>query len=91
MNIGDIEKLADLARIKLNKEEAEAMLSDMEGILDYVKVIESVEVEDIKPNYTVYNAWREDVPRVEESFSHDLVVDQFPDKQEGFLKVKKIL
>ncbi len=90
MNIADIQKLADLARIKLSEDEAQSMLSDMEGILDYVKVIEGVEVEDITPDYTVHNAWREDVP-IEREHSHDLIVDQFPDKQNGFLKVKKIL
>ncbi len=90
MNIGDIEKLADLARIKLNKEEAEAMLSDMQGILEYVKVIEGVEVEDIQSNYSVHNAWREDV-LVEREFSKDSIIQQFPDKQDKFLKVKKIL
>ena len=90
MNIGDIQRLADLARIKLSQDEAQSMLSDMQGILDYVKVIEGVEVEDIIPDYTVHNAWREDVP-IEREYSHDLIVDQFPDKQNGFLKVKKIL
>ncbi len=103
MDIKDVEKLADLARIELTDLEKESMLRDMKGILEYVKVIEGVEVparsafsiadaggEDITPDYTVHNAWREDeiMPR---DFSYDLVVDQFPNKQDGFLKVKKIL
>lgn len=90
MDIKDVEKLAELARIELSNEEKESMLSDMKGILEYVKVIESVEVEDIKPDYVSYNVWREDT-LVEREFSRELILEQFPDKQENFLKVKKIL
>ena len=90
MDIKDVENLAELARLELSVEEKEAMLKDMGGILDYVKQIEGVEVGDISPEYNIKNVWREDeiVPR---EFSHELIVEQFPDAQDGFLKVKKIL
>lgn len=96
MTIKDVSKLAELARIELSEAEKESVLSDMKGILEYVKIIESVEVEDIKPEHRLYNVWREDmsVKEVEVSnkdFSHKLLVDQFPGAQDGFLKVKKIL
>ena len=90
MEIKDVENLAGLARLELSMEEKKAMLKDMGGILDYVKQIEGVEVGDISPEYNIKNVWREDeiVPR---EFSHELIVEQFPDAQDGFLKVKKIL
>ena len=90
MEIKDVENLAELARLELSMEEKKAMLKDMGGILDYVKQIEGVEVGDISPEYNIKNVWREDeiVPR---EFSHELIVEQFPDAQDGFLKVKKIL
>ena len=90
MNIKDVENLAELARLKLSMEEKEAMLKDMGGILDYVKQVEEVKIPEIKTNYSLYNAWREDeiIPR---EFSHELIVEQFPDEQDKFLKVKKIL
>lgn len=90
MNIKDVEALAELAKLEMSNEEKEAIVKDMDGILAYVNVIEKVEVEDIKPSQDVYNVWREDniVPR---EFSKELIVEQFPDKQDGFLKVKKIL
>ncbi len=90
MNIDDIEKLEELSRMKLTPQERESMLSDMKGIIDYVKVIEGVEVEEIESEYVTYNVWRNDEP-IKRDFSHDRIVDQFPDKQDGFLKVKKIL
>jgi len=92
MNIKDVEDLAILSRLDLTTEEKEQLLQNTEGILNYVKVIEGVEVPDIEVEYEQKNVWREDVLRVgEPDFSHDLIVSQFPDSQDGFLKVKKIL
>lgn len=90
MNIKDVEALAELAKLDMSMDEKEAMLKDMGGILEYVKVIEGVEVENKKQVYDVYNVWREDeiIPR---EFSKEIIAEEFPDSQDGFLKVKKIL
>lgn len=95
MDIKDVENLAELARIKLSDEEKRDLLKDMQGILEYVKQIErpgaDVEAVPTAPNeFTMHNIWREDImePR---DFSKELITEQFPDKQDGFLKVKKIL
>ena len=90
MEIKDVENLAELARLELSREEKEAMLKDIQGILEYVKQVEEVKIPETKVNYTLYNSWREDeiIPR---EFSHELIVEQFPNKQDRFLKVKKIL
>lgn len=93
MDIKDVENLAELARIQLGEEEKKDLLKDMQGILEYVKQIEQVKI-DVQPsglnieNNT--NVWREDTiePR---KFSRESIIEQFPDKQDGFLKVKKIL
>lgn len=90
MNIKDVENLAELARMEVSQEEKEAILKDMGGILDYVKQIESVELEDIELEHSTYNAWREDAP-TERDFSLESIKEQFPDRQGDFLKVKKIL
>ena len=103
MDIKDIEKLADLAKIELTDTEKQGLLKDLDSILGYVKQIESVEVEDLKLEYPNRNIWREDLPRQRRgedesipamdgaSFSRDLIIGQFPDSQDGFVKVKKIL
>ena len=90
MDIKDVENLAELARLELSHEEKEAMLKDMDNILEYVKQVEELKIQDTKENYSLYNVWREDeiVPR---EFSEELIVEQFPDSKNGFLKVKKIL
>ena len=90
MNIQDVENLAELARIELTEEEKGALLKDFDSILAYVKTIEQVKLAEIATEYDVKNVWREDKPETRE-FSRELIVGQFPDSQDGFLKVKKIL
>ena len=90
MEIKDMENLAELAKIELSSIEKKTLLKDLEEILGYVKQIKSVKVDDIPPEYNLKNIWREDEfkPSV---FSKELIIKQFPDSQDGFLKVKKIL
>lgn len=90
MDIKDVENLARLARIELTEDEKGEILRDMKGIIEYVKVIEEVEVENVDKDPDLYNVWRQDVPESRD-FSRDIIVDQFPSKKDGFLKVKKIL
>ena len=90
MEIKDIEKLAELAKIELTQDEKECLLSDMEGILDYVKQIQGVEVPDMEVEYKNRNIWREDILE-EREFSGELIREQFPYSQDGFVKVKKIM
>lgn len=90
MDIKDVENLANLARIEFQEDEKKGILSDMKDILEYVRQIEEVKIKDTEPEYKVYNVWREDT-MIPKEFSSELIIKQFPDSQEGFLKVKKIL
>jgi len=92
MEIKDVENLAELAKIDLTTEEKKQILKDMESILEYVKVIESVEAPTIVgvPTGVGINVWREDKIEPRE-FSKESIIKQFPDSQDNFLKVKKIL
>ena len=94
MNIKDVERLAELARIELVEAEKQELLSDMESILGYVKQIEEAKV-NVQPSglngdYSAFNVWREDKIEPRE-FSRELIISQFPDSKDGFLKVKRIL
>jgi len=90
MDIKDVENLAELAKIELTDKEKENLLKDMEEILGYVKQVQEVETKDVEPSYLNKNVWREDLP-ASSVFSKDLIIDQFPDSKDGFVKVKKIL
>ncbi len=90
MEIKDIENLAELAKLNLKEEEKTKILKDLGAILGYVKQVEDVEVEDYKDSIFLNNNFREDevLNKYEEK---DLIINQFPDKYENFVKVKKIL
>ncbi len=90
MQIQDVENLAELAKLELSNEEKQSFLKDMEEILGYIKQIEAVDVSEVEAEFKIYNVWREDA-KEEREFSRDLILGQFPDSQDGFLKVKKIL
>lgn len=95
MQIKDVEDLAELAKIDLTDEEKAAYLKDMGGILEYVKIIESVDLPSrdealSEMSFTPHNVWRKD-EEISPDFSRELIIGQFPDSQDGFLKVKKIL
>jgi aspartyl-tRNA(Asn)/glutamyl-tRNA(Gln) amidotransferase subunit C len=90
MDIKDVENLANLARIDLPEAEKAQLLKDMDSILAYVKQVEELDIKDISTHDVVRNIWREDEPR-DRDFSRDIIIKQFPDSQDGFLKVKKIL
>ncbi|MFA6301314.1 MAG: Asp-tRNA(Asn)/Glu-tRNA(Gln) amidotransferase subunit GatC [Candidatus Paceibacterota bacterium] len=90
MNIKDVENLAELARIELSLEEKTALLKDIGGILEYVDQIKEAKIGEVEPARNLRNIWRED--KIEErDFSKELIKEQFPDAQDDFLKVKKIL
>lgn len=90
MEIKDIENLSELAKLDLNDIEKESLQKDLDGILDYVKQIEEVKVDEEEIQYPLKNIWREDEEN-KKDFSKEQILSQFPDSQDGFIKVKKIL
>lgn len=90
ISIKDVEKLAELARIELTDEEKQALVGDMESILNYIKMIESVDLDEVKVERKQRNVWREDVAD-SDKYDEGRIVKQFPESKDNYLKVKKIL
>lgn len=90
----DVRKLAELSRLSLTDEEVEKMRGEIESILAYVDTIQKVALPDgvtPSPHLDIQNVMREDVaPHEGGAFTKD-VVAQFPDSENDYLKVKKIL
>ncbi|MFH1188805.1 MAG: Asp-tRNA(Asn)/Glu-tRNA(Gln) amidotransferase subunit GatC [bacterium] len=87
----DINHIAHLARIKLTDNEREKFSEDLEGILNYVSELQEVDVSQILPmtgGTDVVNAFRH-FDEISDFASQEIVA-QFPEKEEGFLKVPKI-
>ncbi len=93
LEIKDIEKLAKLARIKLDEEEKARLLKEIDPILSYVAQIQEVSSrgDDTKKAGTVRNVMREDVVLNKTGQFTDVLIADMPESKDGFLKVKKIL
>lgn len=93
----EITKLADLARIEIPEKEVESLALEMDSILDYVKTIQDFHSDDtqqkdeVNERLEVINIMREDENPSESGNYTDDVLREFPNKQNGYLKVKKIL
>jgi aspartyl-tRNA(Asn)/glutamyl-tRNA(Gln) amidotransferase subunit C len=90
MDLKDVDNLAELARIQLSDKEKNSLLKDMQDILGYIQMIQSAKLEDSSEEHTLINVFREDILATRE-FSPELILEQFPDTKDNFLKVKKIL
>lgn len=93
----EITKLADLARIEVPEKEVDSLAEEMGSILDYVKTIqdfhpdETDSKKEVKEGLGVINIMREDQNPSESGVFTDDVLREFPNKENGYLKVKKIL
>ena len=87
-----VEKVAQLARLKLDKNEVQNHAKQLEKILDYIKQLETINTDNI-PCTTraieVINVLRKDEQKNYED-SQELL-DLAPSREENFFKVPKII
>ncbi|MBK6291929.1 MAG: Asp-tRNA(Asn)/Glu-tRNA(Gln) amidotransferase subunit GatC [Ignavibacteria bacterium] len=92
MNVSDIHRIAELARLRFTDAEAEAFAEQFSSIVDYVGAINSVDMSGVEPltsvNNTV-NVLREDI--VGECLTTEEALRNAPRKNEAFIKVPKVL
>jgi len=93
LEIKDIEKLATLARIKLTDEEKRSFLKEIDPILDYVAQIKEVsgKISNTKKAREHRNITRPDENESSVGFHTEVLVAEMPEKENNYLKVKKIL
>ncbi len=98
MNLEDVKKLADLARIDMSEEEMQGIAKDFDAILAYVGQVQEVSklknIENLHQNpdnYFLQNVMREDVVSNKRGEYTDKILANAPDIQDGYLKVKQIL
>lgn len=98
MKLEDIKKLADLARVDMSDEEMTRIAKDFDPILAYVgQVQEALKLKDNKEDdknpedYFLHNVMREDVVTNERGQYTEKILDDAPDTENGYIKVKQIL
>ena len=93
MNAEEVLKLAKLARIEVSDEEAESLSHEFDAILNYVgevKKITNVELRT-KNEYPSRNTLRPDTNPHESGIYTEAILENAPDREGNYLKVKKIL
>ena len=92
----EIKKLAELARIHLTESEEKKLAADLQNILGYVDKLKEVDVSNV-PEMThaveEKNVFRNDEATVRHRVSDSgevLLAGQFPESENGYLKVKGI-
>ncbi len=88
----DIEKLAELSRMKIDEKERDSLLKDIDPILEYVSQLN--EAVEGSPSFVLpehRGIMREDGEPHESGVWTKEILEQAPDKDGDLIKVKKIL
>ena len=98
MQLVDVKKLADLARIDMSDEEMQEIAKSFDSILAYVGQVQEVSklhnvesLHDNPDNYFLQNVMRDDIVTNEREKYTEKILADAPDVLNGFLKVKQIL
>ncbi len=91
MEIKDIDKLAELARLDIPESEKESVLKDLGSILKYIDQINEVSVPESREIPAHRNIMREDIVDEKNATYTNVILKEAPKTEGGFLKVKKIL
>jgi aspartyl-tRNA(Asn)/glutamyl-tRNA(Gln) amidotransferase subunit C len=89
----EIEKLAELARIKIDDSEKAGLTKEIDSILSYVDQIKRATVDmDFKPTPgAVHNIYREDEVKGCTEEERQRLLDEAPNMVGEFIAVKKII
>jgi aspartyl-tRNA(Asn)/glutamyl-tRNA(Gln) amidotransferase subunit C len=91
LTMDEVRKVALLARLRLSDEELERMQQQLSSILDYMQVLQEVDVTDVAPTAQVtdvVNVMRPD--EVRPSLPVDEALSGAPAAENGFFKVKPV-
>lgn len=93
ITVAEIEKLAQLARIKLETAEKQSLTKEIDSILAYVDQIKkaTVDVDYTPVPGVIHNVFRPDVARTVTPEDRERLLDEAPDREGEFVAVKKII
>jgi aspartyl-tRNA(Asn)/glutamyl-tRNA(Gln) amidotransferase subunit C len=89
----DVLKLAALSKLKLADEEIEQLRDELSEIIDYVNVLEKVDVTGLDPTYQVSglkNVYRRDETK-DYGYNTEELLKNAPAIQDNQFKVKRVL
>ncbi|HET9721919.1 MAG TPA: Asp-tRNA(Asn)/Glu-tRNA(Gln) amidotransferase subunit GatC [Candidatus Saccharimonadales bacterium] len=89
----DVLKLAALCKLKLTDEEVERLRGELSEIIDYVELLNKVDVSGLEPTYQVTglkNVMRVDEPK-DYGYKVTEILKNAPAIENGQFKVKRVL
>ena len=93
INKKTLEYLAELGRIDLDERSEDKLLRDLQSILEYFDELKEVDTENIEPmagGTAQKNIFRDDENGENGKTKNENLVGQFPEKQNGYLKVPPV-
>ena len=89
----DVEKIAQLAKLKFTDEEKEKLRGEMNKVLDYIDTLNEIpdldKIEPLENINNTENVFRDDVS--EKCLTREEALKNAPEKTENFFKVPKVL
>lgn len=92
INLDQVRKVANLARLTLTTEEEQQFTEQLSDILDYFEQLSELNTDDVEPTtraIDVKNITRPD--RLESFENREALLEAAPEREEDFFKVPKIL
>lgn len=93
MNINQdkILQIANLAHLDLENDEAEAMIHDLNKILDWMGLLREVDTENIAPlTHPALEMNQFRVDQIQETLTREKALELAPKKNEAYFKVPKV-
>jgi aspartyl-tRNA(Asn)/glutamyl-tRNA(Gln) amidotransferase subunit C len=87
----DLEKLADLSRMKIEEGEEEKLLRDLGGVLTHFEELKELSTDDVLPmngGTSSLNVWRND--EATGALDGEVAKREFPEVKDGYLKVPAV-
>ncbi|KKP79994.1 MAG: hypothetical protein A2271_01020 [Candidatus Moranbacteria bacterium RIFOXYA12_FULL_35_19] len=92
INKGEVQHIANLARIGMKEKEIEKFSHDLSSILDFIEKLKEVDITDVEPTAHItglQNKSRED--KIEKFENIEGIKKLFPEEKSGYNKVKSVL
>ncbi|HCC21771.1 hypothetical protein A2480_04500 [Candidatus Uhrbacteria bacterium RIFOXYC2_FULL_47_19] len=89
----EVEKIAELSRLKLFDDECDSFRVQLSSILDYVSQLSEVDISEVEPmshSVPLINVLRNDVAADCPDNVRQAMIDAFPESDENLLKVKAV-
>jgi aspartyl-tRNA(Asn)/glutamyl-tRNA(Gln) amidotransferase subunit C len=92
VSVKDVEKIADLARLKMDTDEKEKMTGQLNMILEYMEKLNELNTRGVEPlahTQELVNVFRED--EVKPSLPVEKALENAPDRMGNYFKVPKVI